>query len=102
MPVIPLAQQLGLDRDPLDRAALADQTVLVAEGGSVGQLPVQIFFHCGQILWGSHRGHPVAHGGELLPGIAEDIKETIVGVDDGKALVEPAAEHRAGDVVVQV
>ena len=48
-----------------------------------------------------HGGHAAAQCGEFRTGVAQKVKQAVIGVDDGEIIVEPAAEDCAGDVVVE-
>ena len=94
-------KQLGLDGDPFDAAVLTDQAVFMADGVPVLQLRQQLFPQVGQVLRVDHGGHAAAQCGEFRTGVAQKVKQAVIGVDDGEIIVEPAAEDCAGDVVVE-
>ena len=97
----PLPEELRLDGDPLDGAAPADDPVLQLDGIPPQKLLLQQGGRRGEIVRVDHRGHPVPHGREFLAGVADELKQAVVGLDHREIRVGPAAEDRARDVVVK-
>ena len=71
-------------------------------GTAVLQLFSQLSGHNFQIIGINNRRHPVAHSGKFLPGIAQELKKTVIRFNDGKEFVKPAAEHRTRNIIIDV
>ena len=53
-----------------------------------------------QILRFDNRRQLIAQFGKFSAGIADEIKQTVVGADKAQLLIIAAAENRAGNVIV--
>ena len=95
-------QQLGLDGDPLHRSVLTDQPVLVVNRVAMGQLPVQPVCHNLQVIGVNDGSHGIPHSREFLSGIAQEFKQTVIGVNHRKLRVKTAPEHGAWNVIIKI